>query len=159
MLSETGHIDRTRFPSGPWDNEPDKLSWTDETTGLPCLICRNQSGALCGYVGVPPTHKLHGLAYPKLNVQVHGGLTYSDSCDPAGYICHHPAPGEPDNIWWFGFDTAHAGDLVPTLLPYRTPSLLPLHETYKTISYVQQQTIQLAAQLHSYHNTIDEDPF
>lgn len=33
---------------------------------------------------------------------VHGGLTYSDRCHDD--ICHVPAPGEPDDVWWFGFD-------------------------------------------------------
>lgn len=65
MTTETSEykIDRTGWMPGPWDDEPDKLQWTDTVTGLPCLIVRNQAGALCGYVGVPTGHPLHGLHY------------------------------------------------------------------------------------------------
>lgn len=47
---------------GAWVDEPDKAQWQDETTGLPCLLVRNPGGALCGYVGVYPTHPYHGKA-------------------------------------------------------------------------------------------------
>lgn len=55
--------DKSSWPRGEWDDEPDKTQWTDETTGLACLIVRNPMGALCGYVGVPTTHVLHGIKY------------------------------------------------------------------------------------------------
>lgn len=42
--------------NGAWVDEPDKAQWRDEATGLPCLLVRNQLGALCGYVGVYPDH-------------------------------------------------------------------------------------------------------
>jgi hypothetical protein len=95
---------------------------------LPCLIKRHdQLGHLCGYVGVPAGHPWHGLHYdavgngPKPDdydeewwIDVHGGLTYANGCtghDPATSICHVPNDGEPDDVWWLGFDCAHAGDL------------------------------------------------
>lgn len=37
-----------------WDQEPDRKHWVQQ--GLDCLIVRNLMGALCGYVGVPPSH-------------------------------------------------------------------------------------------------------
>ena len=45
---------------GAWVDEPDKAQWRDEATGLPCLLVRNQAGALCGYVGVYPQHPYWG---------------------------------------------------------------------------------------------------
>lgn len=54
-------IDKSKFKSqlGAWMQEPDKVQFEDPETGLPCLIVRNQMGALCGYVGVGPGHPLH----------------------------------------------------------------------------------------------------
>lgn len=48
---------------GPWSEEPDKKQWVDEETGLPCLIVRNPSGALCGYVGVSAGHPMFEKNY------------------------------------------------------------------------------------------------
>lgn len=55
-------IDKSTWGPGPWQDEPDKIQYVDEATGLPCLIVRNgkEIGALCGYVGVLPGHPLHG---------------------------------------------------------------------------------------------------
>jgi len=133
-------MDRSGWSSGLWDTEPDKVQWVDTTTGLDCLLVRNRRGTLCGHVGVGPGHPWHGAKYgyghsigPKVDadcerycdhnpdalVKVHGGLTYSDrgqpSDNPAEGICHVPEPGRPEDVWWFGFDCAHAGDPVPGL--------------------------------------------
>jgi hypothetical protein len=55
--------DKSEWARGPWDHEPDKMQWQDEATGLPCLIVRGPAGALCGYVGVGPTHPWFGIGY------------------------------------------------------------------------------------------------
>ncbi len=82
----------------PWENEPDLEEWTDEATGYKCRIKRHPMHLhLCGYVGVPETHRAFGVGYDSVNAPIHGGLTYSDE--------------QEDGYWWFGFDTAHAGDL------------------------------------------------
>jgi len=65
---------------GPWNNEPDRDVWVDPITDLDCLINRGPSGAWCGYVGVGPDHPLHGVQYDDVDVDVHGGLTYSVAC-------------------------------------------------------------------------------
>ncbi len=161
--------DRSQWPAGPWDDEPDKLVWTTKT-GLPGMLVRNGAGALCGYVAVLPGHKLHGVRYnqapadpdfvgppreyawedygdtPEGMFTVHGGLTYSDSC--AGSICHIPEPGEPDDVWWFGFDCAHSGDDYPA--NYSGPFARRYgnsSEQYKTVAYVQAEAEKLAEQL------------
>jgi hypothetical protein len=69
------------WPSGPWDGEPDKLVWRDKEAGYPCMIVRTPwNGHLCGYVGVPQGHPDFGKNYDDVDVQVHMGLTFSDSC-------------------------------------------------------------------------------
>lgn len=187
-------IDKTGWTRGAWDNEPDKIQWQDEATGLPCLIVRGPTGSLCGYVGVAPGHPLHGTDYDATDFDVHGGLSFAHGCAeisrekwklwrtrqydrreeakkyPVGdaardlkewakeledydawmirakssYICHVAAPGEPDPIWWFGFDCAHSGDLSPS---YSGRYGIGNHETYKPISYVEMECRSLARQI------------
>lgn len=99
--------DKTDWPDGPWKDEPDKVQWPDESTGLPCLIVRNDCGAWCGYVGVPDSHPLFGVGYDDAHdrndaISVHHGLTFASSCQigrpEAEGVCHVPAPGESDNL-------------------------------------------------------------
>lgn len=119
METKTWHtMDKRTWGPGPWQDEPDKMQWPDSATGLPCLIKRNPVGALCGYVGVPVGHPWYGEHYREVHpdVQIHGGLTYSDACqegDEGHTICHVPALGEPDHAWWLGFDCGHRGDYAP----------------------------------------------
>lgn len=113
---------------GPWDNEPDRLEF--ESHGLPCVIQRTKTvGTLCGYVGIP-VGNLFGDDYDNVKVDVHGGLTYS------GY-----GPGEGRSTWWFGFDCAHYGDLMPKF------DITDEYGTYRDIEYVKAECIKLAAQL------------
>lgn len=151
-------IDKTGWGDGPWQSEPDKRQWQDEATGLPCLIVRGPVGVLCGYVGVPEGHIAFGMDYDKadgeFDLSVHGGLTFANMCaataDETHGICHKPAPGEPDHIWWFGFDCAHCDDLAPK--PRRFASvnyrlIVEPHQTYRDLAYVEAECRKLAAQL------------
>ena len=213
---EWRHTDKSGYGPGEWQDEPDKVQWVDEATGLPCLIVRGPVGALCGYVGVHASHPWFAVSYsscsnkipceesycdhvPSNYVQVHGGLTYSNFCmdstreqweafrkrinspehlaevakyprgDAAQYeqrmrpfvddfegwlrqrearsICHLPGPGEPDRVWWFGFDCAHYGDIAPSLREFGLGSLTYGGESYKNIRYVKDQVASLARQL------------
>lgn len=139
---------------GPWDDEPDKAQWIDEETNLDCLVVRNRLGALCGYVGVPPEHPYHGRSYDDLPVEVHGGLTYADRCVEGGEeqarVCHVPEPGRPEDVWWFGFDCAHAWDLIPGMREtYAMAGItrFDTQEVYRTFAYVQNEIRGLAHQL------------
>lgn len=144
---------------GPWLNEPDKIQFVDRTTGYPCLIVRSgSSGSLCGYVGVPEGHKFHGKHYDTedlRDVNVHGGLTFSDKCSPNGKeersICHVPDPGESDNVWWFGFDTSHCWDISPQMdATLRSIGHDPIRDDrtkYRRIGYVKRHVAKLALQL------------
>lgn len=148
---------------GPWNDEPDKVQWIDPATDLDCLAVRNGLGAWCGYVGLPPGHPFHGVGYssctatdcteewcydhsPEGIVRVHGGLTFSSSCHESdkgeGFgICHTPFEGRPHDVWWLGFDCAHAGDYTPGL-----GDLYP-EEQYRDLGYVKSECASLARQL------------
>jgi len=141
-------IKRTNWPKGEWDNEPDKVSWIDSDTGLPCLAKRNHFGAWCGYVGVSPNHPQYGKT--DFEASVHGGITYADECQegpPEETICHVPEPGEPDNVWWFGFDCNHGMDYAPQMAAYLPESLRALTGVYRTLEYVKNECADLARQL------------
>lgn len=134
---------------GPWTEEPDKAQWVDDTTGLDCLIVRNPMGALCGYVGVPPGHPWHGQDYDDVHASVHGGLTFSNSCQEGAEdgpgVCHIPEPGRPADVWWLGFDCGHGGDYWPALAA--AGLVPPLWDgTYRTFDYVRAEVTRLAAQ-------------
>lgn len=169
------NVDKSDWPRGPWDNEPDKLQWQDVATGLPCLIVRGPMGALCGYVGVSPGHPWYGQSYDDVrradgeDVAIHGGLTYSGGCkhspDPAFGVCHIPAPGQPDDVWWHGFDCGHAWDLIPwrpgtlagamrgifdfvdSIVQAQNGRFRDEHgETYRDLAFVQAECVSLARQ-------------
>lgn len=160
-------VDKTTWGPGPWQDECDKEQWTDKVTGFPCLIVRSEfSGALCGYVGVNDAHPWYGQHYypeapegetlsPVLAlldaVDVHGGLTYSGACEEgpeATTICH-VAPGEPE-LWWFGFDCAHAFDLSPAQRAREAKlgwePIRGVTETYRDVAYVKSECASLALQ-------------
>lgn len=151
--------DRSTWGPGAWDGEPDKVQWTDEATGLVCLAKRNyDSGNWCGYVGVDATHPWHGKDYddlPDYGPGVHGGLTYADACQegpPAATICHIPEPGQPDHLWWFGFDCHHCDDLAPGYAArYRDAeySAIFTDGIYRTLQYVRNECRDLAWQIAS----------
>lgn len=153
-------VDRAGWPSGPWDDEADREEW--RYRGLPCLIVRGGGGNLCGYVGVPPGHPWHGRGYGatydnadgrviehSIDAEVHGGLTYAARCQENGHICHVARPGEPDDVWWFGFDCAHSGDLRPKDMVmerrFRWPAMEP--SVYRTVRYVRREVERLADQV------------
>lgn len=169
-------IDKSTWGDGEWQQEPDKMQWQDRDTGLPCLIVRSPSpGSLCGYVGVPPSHPYHGKGYNdtiagvkyciESSLEVHGGVTFAGGCEPgddSSGICHVPDAGEPDNVWWIGFDCGHSQDVMPGLeaqlakasdeslkkvLKEFADAFEQWKPAYKTIAYVQAECTDLARQL------------
>ena len=137
-----------KFGAGPWVDEPDRVEWRHE--GFACLMVRQQeAGHWCGYVGVPPGHPWHGKRDVDIDARVHGGVTYGEPCD--GLVCHVPEPGEPEHLWWVGFDCSHAFDLRPRdeavwrkLRGWR-PSMLT-RCLYRDQAYVQVNVEELAEQ-------------
>lgn len=119
--------------SHPWDNEPPE--WRIELMGMK----RNPAGVWCGYVGVPRNHPAFGLRYDDerlYDIQIHGGLTYSED--------HYPDT-DPDGNWWFGFDCAHGGDLIPLFIERGLEGLDV--GVYRDYDYVRGQVLVLAKQL------------
>jgi hypothetical protein len=160
-------LDKAGWGEGPWADEPDKVQWVDEATGLDCLAVRNENfGSWCGYVGVSEHHPAFGKGYDDVDeydsdagaqaISVHGGLTFAGLCmepregEPNHGICHVAYPGRPDKVWWLGFDCAHAFDAMPasaarwgkvTLAASGRP------DTYRTLDYVREECRALAGQL------------
>lgn len=139
---------RKEIGPGPWDSEPDRLEWRHR--GVPCLIVRNQWGVLCGYAACPPGHPWHGMSHHDVPASAHGGVNYSDGC--SGLICHVPEAGEPDNVWWLGFDCGRIRDLNPAfdVVMKKVAGAKPLPfgvRTYRDIAYVKDQCNHLAEQI------------
>lgn len=126
-------VDRTKFGSGPWDDEPDLIEWIDPATSRQCRIERPPLGHLCGYVAVAKDHSWFEVDDCRVepHPEVHGGLTYSDHKD-----------GD-SSLWWLGFDCAHLGDLVPASRVFHELR----GETYKDIAFVTGECERLARQI------------
>jgi hypothetical protein len=54
------------------------------------------------YVGIPKSHVYFGKDYDEVNINCHGGLTYSKS-----WILNLL---DEIDVWWFGWDYAHYDD-------------------------------------------------
>ena len=72
--------------------------------GFRCVVIGTSMGHRCGYMGIPKGHKLYKVPYDKLDMDVHGGWTYSK-----GSL---PVPQDAVDRWWLGFDCDHVGDKV-----------------------------------------------
>ena len=148
-------LDRSEWGAGDWDSEPDKVQWEDAATGLVCLARRSPGGGnWCGYVGVPSGHPWHGKSYNDdalIEVEVHGGLTYSNACGDGPIetsICHLPAHGSEDHLWWFGFDCHHAWDFAPAfMVRMRKYPGYGDDCSYKALPYVRHECTELARQI------------
>ena len=161
--------------------DADKIAWRDPASGYECIIMRKERGGpLSGYVAVPPGHPLFGFdsdaVPPDLDIEVHGGLSYSAICNEgpspnrrlineARTICHvvlRPAKyaavehateyraGQDthEKAWWFGFKCDQVYDAVPSR-PGDWPRFLE-KETGAAVrdeGYVYDQVVDLAAQL------------
>jgi hypothetical protein len=90
--------------------------------GYLCVILRCGIH-LCGYVGLPKGHKYYGKHYSKIDVDVHGGLTYAE---------------KDDGFWVIGFDCAHADDYT---------GFCSFGNTYRDMEYVEGQIKSLVRQI------------
>lgn len=145
MTTETW-MDKSGWGDGPWQAEPDRAEF--EAHGFSCLAKRNHMGVWCGYVAIPPGHPWHGKRYDSVDPEVHGGLTYSAPCQDDDrpkreQICHVPKPGEPDDVWWLGFDCGHGGDLMPS---HNEFSKFSMPGKYRDLAYAKAECESLAKQ-------------
>lgn len=152
---EETYVDKSTWGVGPWQFECDKVEWRHPDNGLPCLIVRGPAGALCGYVGCPPGHPFHGVdgfSGAPATLDVHGGITFGDKCqEDGGKICHVARPGEPDDVWWIGFDCNHSGDMAPKSAAEDRErgwgSFRDHGSSYKPVAYVRREVERLAIQI------------
>lgn len=141
-------VDKSDWGHGPWMAEPDKANWIDEESGLDCMIVRGPTGALCGYVGVPAEHPHYeDDDYFNIPVNVHGGVSFLDHCaegeDKEEGICHPEESAANRDVWWVGFDCAHAYDKMPG----RENAFYLDDAIYRTFDYVKDEVTHLARQL------------
>ncbi|NIJ16281.1 hypothetical protein [Sphingobium vermicomposti] len=177
QTDEVYYVDGARagLSNGPWLGEADKIAWRDPVTGYDCIMMRDRDeGFLSGYVGVPMRHPLYGYDHKALpaglGIQVHGGLSYSATCEEgptperrimyeARRICHVAVRQFPirngsdhhvdDHAWWFGFECNHLYDLVPADLSRNLNHFLSAETggKYRDATYVCTEVQNLAAQL------------
>ncbi len=176
IVPEARYRERSRRPfgPGPWQDEFEKTAWTDPASGYPCIILRQRSGELGGYVGVGPDHPLFGYSADALPAVIgenlHRPVTYANVCQSAAdervSICHvtpvipahMPSHGlhrgdrvdHQDKAWWFGCEFDGPTDIVP-LRPRRGSDLAAERgATYKDEAFVYHQVVALARQLKAF---------
>lgn len=100
--------------------------------GYTGIIRINRLDTFCGYIVLPPDHPyfekcVYEFDEALLELDVHGGITFSDYLDKDTYA--------------IGFDCAHAADYVPSrgVAPYPT--------TWKDEFFVREELEHLARQL------------
>ena len=119
-----------------WEKEPSFLEFSYK--GYLCQIRRHSSLLnLCGYVVLPKQNKFFGKNYNDIDVEVHGGLTYSQDIG--------------EDFWKIGFDCGHLYDISPGL----SPSFLEDKSTYKNIEYVKREIENMVDQIIEKEETND----
>lgn len=114
-------------------DEPDRVVFDHK--GYRCAILRVETaGHLCGYVKIDSSSKLYKMDYgdihKKYDINVHGGLTFSDPLSYKGL-----------NDFYIGFDCRHMIDLAPFSIDFGPGSI------YRGIEYVENQIKQLVDQI------------
>ena len=108
-MSNPYTVDRTDWPSGPWDNEPDVYTWTTHA-GYTGLAKRSTEGFWFGHVVVNASSAHAGRPVSGddyFDCDAHGGLTYAGCAGTAAY-------GDVSATdWMIGFDCGHLGDTWP----------------------------------------------
>jgi hypothetical protein len=178
---------------GPWQEEPDRVDFVHAGLQCVILRNLHVSGTLNGYVGVPPSHPWWGkeedecLATPQCEpshisgvdgpfhrffppghkwwscdhriqsmVEAHGGVNWASPTIQSTKQAHV-------DLWWFAFDTGHAGDFSPMMEAtmrevylHQDPSgeqwarhkaILRDFETYRELPYVRHELETLAEQI------------
>lgn len=118
---------KTQFwGDGEWVNESDDVKFEHE--GFLCHIRRIAvldgykdnsevyifGGHLCGYIKLPEGHPYIGVKWSDVDLEMHGGLTYS---------------AQSEDGYWIGFDCAHSGDTIPSMKKIKE-KIIREHESY-----------------------------
>jgi hypothetical protein len=115
-----------------WENEPDHLDVQHDDFHF-VILRHPELLHLNGYIGVPIGHPLFGKGDDEVDIDCHWSFTFTGN----------GLPHMRDNYWYFGFDCAHAGDLVPKLyeMGFYTG------EVYRNIQYVVNELSYIAEQI------------
>ena len=133
---------------GEWMHEPDRLTF--QQAGLDCLIQRNEATfTLNGYASVGPHHPFYDKKELVMErVSCHGGVTWAGRC--SGILSREPLlvdEGIDEELYWIGFDCAHAWDLAPGI-EFGMTRILPrppgIDAVYRTFDYVKAEVEALA---------------
>ena len=109
-----------------------------------CAILRNPEwGFLCGYVGIPKGHLFYKKFYEKIDVECHGGLTFSDFF--GGGFYRNYGKGLDDGLWYIGFDCCHLGDFSPFRKTFQSLNLIA--DAYRDMDYVTNQCKNIVRQV------------
>lgn len=136
-------LSRVYWKPGLWLTEPDLLEWRSPLVPYPLLVIRGGAGALCGYVGVPRSHPLHG--------REEGGQGLTESINwglPSGGGPLFVPTGTSAGCWWLGFDCGHMQFLPAVHNPDRGPHI-PTAEAYVDVPTIRQRVEDLALTLHA----------
>jgi len=140
-------VDKSTWARGPWDDEPDRVDFRH--AGLPCLAVRHQDwGHWCGYVAVPKGHPAYGVDPFREDLGISADINYGAACSPP--ICHVPAPGEPDDVWWLGLDFGHCWDLSPGRDAFLPSSRRDLSSELAELLALTEQTIARSGPMETY---------
>jgi len=133
-------MDRSAWPPGPWDNEPDSVSWVS-AVGLPCEMRRNGRGAWCGYVGADPKHPT--WSHVDWDLDAHRGVSWKGSSVEFAKMYEGEGPF-PMGLQWAGFHCIESGDRWPR--PWKDSPFVA-SDSYRDVAYVRGQCEILAAQM------------
>lgn len=115
-----------------WEAEPDYKEF--KYKGYQCEIKRIEMfGYLCGYVHIPLSHPVYGKKYHDIDIECHGGLTYSN-------IDYQTK----DMV--IGFDCAHYMDIVPYYYDHHN-SLVWIGAKYRNMKYLEIECKSIVNQL------------
>jgi hypothetical protein len=88
-------------------------------SGYRAIVIFNDTGHRCGYVEIPRSHPCYEKEYSNIDVNVHGGLTYSAHVNEMPY-------DTPEEFWVLGFDCIHSSDAND----------LEAYERYSNMGYI-----------------------
>lgn len=115
--------------------------WTEQyylQDGVHCLVKTSPAGQINGYIGVEHTHPWYNQDMDEVHIEVHRGLTF------AGVIKTQLGDtGMFNPIWWFGFDTAHFGDVEN----YVSASAIPTMRYLRDEDYVRKEINRMVEQV------------
>lgn len=146
-----------------------KIENVFEHRGFTCVVIGQSIGHRCGYVAIPQSHKLFGVDYNEVDIDVHGGLTYGEYMDADLEVNEnggmyevtgrYPKDLEGGNFYWLGFDCAHYNDakdfdLIRELCDKDSADFIINLEqqfdtggTVKDVSYVRAELVSMVDQI------------